>query len=57
MSIFANVDHLFGKIKPQKLFFMAVDDVARGGPVHEDDTMISVGIDHFAHEFFADNNL
>ena len=27
-SIFAYVDHLFGKIKPQKLFFMAVDGVA-----------------------------
>ncbi|KAJ7899861.1 putative 5-3 exonuclease, partial [Mycena leptocephala] len=25
-SIFAYVDHLFGKIKPKKLFFMAVDD-------------------------------
>ncbi|CAA7259008.1 unnamed protein product [Cyclocybe aegerita] len=27
-SIFAYVDHLFGKIKPKKLFFMAVDGVA-----------------------------
>jgi 5'-3' exoribonuclease 1 len=27
-SIFAYVDHLFGKIKPRKLFFMAVDGVA-----------------------------
>lgn len=27
-SIFAYVDHLFGKIKPQKLFFMAIDGVA-----------------------------
>jgi hypothetical protein len=27
------------------------------GPVHEDDTMISVGVDHFAHEFFAEDNL
>jgi 5'-3' exoribonuclease 1 len=27
-SIFTYVDHLFGKIKPKKLFFMAVDGVA-----------------------------
>ncbi|KAI0649009.1 exonuclease II [Trametes meyenii] len=27
-SIFAYVDHLFGKIKPKKLFFMAIDGVA-----------------------------
>lgn len=27
-SIFAYVEHLFGKIKPKKLFFMAVDGVA-----------------------------
>ncbi|KAF9074552.1 XRN 5'-3' exonuclease N-terminus-domain-containing protein [Rhodocollybia butyracea] len=27
-AIFAYVDHLFGKIKPKKLFFMAVDGVA-----------------------------
>ncbi|KAF7331483.1 5'-3' exoribonuclease 1 [Mycena kentingensis (nom. inval.)] len=27
-SIFSYVDHLFGKIKPKKLFFMAVDGVA-----------------------------
>ncbi|KAJ3572931.1 hypothetical protein NP233_g2767 [Leucocoprinus birnbaumii] len=27
-SIFAYVDHLFGQIKPKKLFFMAVDGVA-----------------------------
>ncbi|CAK5283845.1 unnamed protein product [Mycena citricolor] len=27
-SIFGYVDHLFGKIKPKKLFFMAVDGVA-----------------------------
>jgi 5'-3' exoribonuclease 1 len=27
-SIFAYVDHLFDKIKPKKLFFMAVDGVA-----------------------------
>lgn len=27
-SIFAYVDLLFGKIKPQKLFFMAIDGVA-----------------------------
>jgi 5'-3' exoribonuclease 1 len=27
-SIFAYVDHLFGKIKPKKLFFIAVDGVA-----------------------------
>ncbi|KAJ3715996.1 exonuclease II [Lentinula raphanica] len=27
-SIFAYVDHLFGKIRPKKLFFMAVDGVA-----------------------------
>lgn len=27
-SIFAYVDHLFSKIKPKKLFFMAVDGVA-----------------------------
>jgi 5'-3' exoribonuclease 1 len=27
-SIFAYVDHLFGKIKPKKLFFLAVDGVA-----------------------------
>ena len=27
-SIFAYVDHLFGRIKPKKLFFMAVDGVA-----------------------------
>ena len=27
-SIFAYVDHLFGKVKPKKLFFMAVDGVA-----------------------------
>ncbi|KAJ4480064.1 exonuclease II [Lentinula aciculospora] len=27
-SIFAYVDHLFGKIKPKKFFFMAVDGVA-----------------------------
>ena len=27
-TIFAYVDHLFGKIKPKKLFFMAVDGVA-----------------------------
>ncbi|KAK7006346.1 exoribonuclease 1 [Favolaschia claudopus] len=27
-AIFAYVDHLFGKIKPRKLFFMAVDGVA-----------------------------
>ena len=27
-SIFAYVDHLFAKIKPKKLFFMAVDGVA-----------------------------
>src|SRR5882762_9674817 len=27
-SIFAYVDHLFGKIKPRKLFFIAVDGVA-----------------------------
>lgn len=27
-SIFAYVDHLFGKIKPKNLFFMAVDGVA-----------------------------
>jgi hypothetical protein len=26
-------------------------------PVHEDDTMISVGVDHFAHEFFTDDDL
>ena len=27
-SIFTYVDHLFGKIKPKKMFFMAVDGVA-----------------------------
>ena len=27
-SIFAYADHLFGKIKPKKLFFMAIDGVA-----------------------------
>ena len=27
-SIFTYVDHLFGKIRPKKLFFMAVDGVA-----------------------------
>ena len=27
-SIFAYADHLFGKIKPKKLFFMAIDRVA-----------------------------
>ncbi|GJE94543.1 5'-3' exonuclease [Phanerochaete sordida] len=27
-AIFAYVDHLFGKIKPKKLFFMAIDGVA-----------------------------
>jgi 5'-3' exoribonuclease 1 len=27
-SIFAYVDHLFSKIRPKKLFFMAVDGVA-----------------------------
>ena len=27
-AIFTYVDHLFGKIKPKKLFFMAVDGVA-----------------------------
>lgn len=27
-SIFTYVEHLFGKIKPKKLFFMAVDGVA-----------------------------
>ena len=27
-AIFAYIDHLFGKIKPKKLFFMAVDGVA-----------------------------
>lgn len=27
-AIFAYVDHLFGKIKPKKVFFMAVDGVA-----------------------------
>jgi 5'-3' exoribonuclease 1 len=27
-AIFSYVDHLFGKIKPKKLFFMAVDGVA-----------------------------
>jgi 5'-3' exonuclease len=27
-SIFTYVDHLFGKIKPKKVFFMAVDGVA-----------------------------
>ncbi|KAG7094057.1 hypothetical protein E1B28_007676 [Marasmius oreades] len=27
-SIFAYVDHLFGKVRPKKLFFMAVDGVA-----------------------------
>jgi len=27
-AIFTYIDHLFGKIKPKKLFFMAVDGVA-----------------------------
>jgi 5'-3' exoribonuclease 1 len=27
-SIFSYVDHLFGKIRPKKLFFIAVDGVA-----------------------------
>jgi 5'-3' exonuclease len=27
-SIFSYVDHLFGKIKPKKIFFMAIDGVA-----------------------------
>lgn len=27
-AIFSYVDHLFGKIKPRKLFFMAIDGVA-----------------------------
>lgn len=27
-AVFAYVDHLFGKIKPKKVFFMAVDGVA-----------------------------
>ena len=28
LAIFAYIDHLFTKIKPQKVFFMAVDGVA-----------------------------
>lgn len=28
LGIFNYIDHLFAKIKPQKLFFMAVDGVA-----------------------------
>jgi len=28
MQIFNYIEHLFGQIKPQKLFFMAIDGVA-----------------------------
>jgi 5'-3' exoribonuclease 1 len=28
LAIFAYIDHLFTKIKPQKVFFMAIDGVA-----------------------------
>lgn len=28
IAIFNYIEHLFGKIKPQKLFFMAIDGVA-----------------------------
>lgn len=28
IAIFSYIEHLFGKIKPQKLFFMAIDGVA-----------------------------
>lgn len=41
IAIFNYIEHLFGKIKPKKLFFMAIDVCIRTGDMTLDDTVNS----------------